>query len=133
IHAGGAITVSGPTGTVDLPADYVRRHVELAYAETSHANQGRTVDRSYLLLEGPTTTAGVYVPLTRGRISNEAFVAVSGEQTAAEVVAESLAHSWVDRPAIQQRAERAARQPTPSREPPTVLPPRVLRQVIERA
>lgn len=50
VHPGGALTVSGKTGTVRLPADYVAEHVELAYAQTSHANQGRTVDRSFLRL-----------------------------------------------------------------------------------
>ncbi|MGI8807700.1 MAG: MobF family relaxase [Acidimicrobiales bacterium] len=31
VHPGGALTVSGKTGTVRLPADYVTEHVELAY------------------------------------------------------------------------------------------------------
>ncbi len=32
------------TGTVCLPAGYMAEHVELGYAQTSHATQGRTVD-----------------------------------------------------------------------------------------
>ncbi len=46
-------------GTVRLPADYVAEHVELAYAQTSHANQGRTVDRFFLFLDGPADTRGL--------------------------------------------------------------------------
>jgi conjugative relaxase-like TrwC/TraI family protein len=79
VHTSGALTVSGPTGQVTLPADYVAADVELAYAETSHATQGRTVDRSFLYLDGPTDTRGIYVPLTRGRTTNEAFVVLDDE------------------------------------------------------
>jgi hypothetical protein len=105
LHRDGSITVSGRTGTVRLPGDYVKEHVELAYAETSHANQGRTVDRSLLLLDGATDVAGVYVPMTRGRQSNEAFVVVSGEQTPTDALTEALSRHWIDEPAVVRRAE----------------------------
>ena len=105
IHRDGSLSVAGKTGRVRLPADYVGDHVELAYAETSHANQGRTVDRSFLYLDGPTGTSGIYVPMTRGRESNDAFVVVRGEETPADVIAEALSRSWIDRPAIEVRAE----------------------------
>ena len=52
VHRDGAVTAHGAAGTVKLPADYVADHVELGYAQTSHAAQGRTVDRSILLLDG---------------------------------------------------------------------------------
>ncbi len=91
VHADGALTVAGSTVQVALPADYVATDVELVYAETSHATQGRTVDRSFLYLDGPTDTRGIYVPLTRGRAANEAFVALNDERTAAEVIAEAVA------------------------------------------
>ena len=107
VHRGGALTVSGRTGSVRLPAEYVARHVELAYAQTSHAAQGRTVDRSFLFLDGAADMRGVYVPMTRGRYGNEAFVVLSGEQTARDVLAEALARSWIDRPAVARRAELA--------------------------
>jgi ATP-dependent exoDNAse (exonuclease V) alpha subunit len=105
VHRNGSLSVSGRTGRVRLPADYVGQHVELAYAETSHANQGRTVDRSLLYLDGPTGASGIYVPLTRGRESNEAFVVVQGEETPADVLAEALSRRWIDRPAIVVPAE----------------------------
>ncbi|MDQ4132948.1 MAG: AAA family ATPase [Actinomycetota bacterium] len=62
IHRGGALTVSGATGTLRLPADYVTENVELAYAQTSHANQGRTVDYSFLFLDGPADSRGISCP-----------------------------------------------------------------------
>lgn len=39
VHRDGGLSVAGKTGSVRLPAEYVAEHVELAYAETSHANQ----------------------------------------------------------------------------------------------
>ncbi len=107
----GDVTVSGRTGTVRLPAEYVAEHLELAYAQTSHANQGRTVDRSLLFLDGPTDTRGVYVPMTRGRQSNEVFVALQGEQTAVDLVGKALVRDWIDEPAIARRAELQRREP----------------------
>jgi conjugative relaxase-like TrwC/TraI family protein len=106
VHDDGGLTVTGGTGRVTLPADYVAAHVELAYAETSHATQGRTVDRSFLFLDGPTGTSGIYVPLTRGRTTNEAFVVLTDERTAAEVVAEAVARTWIDQPATALRLDR---------------------------
>ncbi|MGH9165478.1 MAG: hypothetical protein ACRDZW_08220 [Acidimicrobiales bacterium] len=105
VHRDGSLSVSGRTGRVRLPADYVAEHVELAYAEASHANQGRTVDRSFLYLDGPTGASGIYVPMIRGRESNDAFVVLRWEETPADVVVDALARSWVDRPAIEVRAE----------------------------
>ncbi|QGG95441.1 ATP-dependent DNA helicase [Actinomarinicola tropica] len=106
VHDDGGLTVAGRTGRVALPADYVAAHVELAYAETSHATQGRTVDRSFLFLDGPTGTSGIYVPLTRGRTTNEAFVVLNDERTAAEVIAEAVARTWIDQPANALRLDR---------------------------
>ncbi len=106
VHTSGVLTVTGATGQVTLPADYVAVNVELAYAETSHATQGRTVDRSFLYLDGPTGTSGIYVPLTRGRTTNEAFVVLTDERTAAEVVAEAVARTWIDQPATALRLDR---------------------------
>lgn len=49
--------------------------------------------------------------MTRGRESNEIFAVVHGQQTAADVVAESLSRTWIDRPAIAVRAELRAGRP----------------------
>lgn len=106
VHGNGSLTVDGSTGRVTLPAEYVAADVELAYAETSHATQGRTVDRSFLYLDGPTGTSGIYVPLTRGRTTNEAFVVLHDERTATDVVAEAVARTWVGQPATAVRLDR---------------------------
>ena len=76
INKTGDLTAAGRSGRVRLPADYVAVHVELAYAQTGHAAQGRTVDHSLLIVDANIDNRGVYVPLTRGRHSNHAYIAM---------------------------------------------------------
>jgi conjugative relaxase-like TrwC/TraI family protein len=64
----------GGRGRVELPGDYVRDEVALAYAVTIHKAQGLTVDRSILLVDERTSAEGLYVGMTRGRSSNVALV-----------------------------------------------------------
>jgi conjugative relaxase-like TrwC/TraI family protein len=123
VHEDGALTVTGPTGRAVLPAGYVAADVELAYAETSHATQGRTVDRSFLYLDGPTDTRGIYVPLTRGRMTNEAFVVLRDERTAAEVVTDAVARTWVDQPATAVRLDQGADPGAVEADGPNKAPP----------
>ncbi len=134
VHHDGALTVAGRTGEVRLPSEYAKDHVELAYAQTSHATQGRTVDRSFLLLDKPTDTRGVYVPMTRGRLSNEAFVVLDGEQSATDVVSEALSRDWIDQPAVSRRAElqRSASQPAGANSMQRPLDSVTLRLLMER-
>jgi conjugative relaxase-like TrwC/TraI family protein len=77
-HGDGGLTVArdlGPddTGTnrmgspVVLPADYVAEQVELAYAATAHAAQGRTVDTCTALVDPTMNLAALYVAATRAR------------------------------------------------------------------
>jgi conjugative relaxase-like TrwC/TraI family protein len=105
IHPDGAITATGKHGTVQLPAAYVGEHVELAYATTGMGAQGRTVDAAITVLDGPTDVRNLYVPMTRGRDTNEAFITVTGEQTAVDVFAQCLALDWIDQPAHTRQAE----------------------------
>jgi conjugative relaxase-like TrwC/TraI family protein len=105
IHPDGAITATGKHGTVQLPAAYVGEHVELAYATTGMGAQGRTVDAAITVLDGPTDVRNLYVPMTRGRDTNEAFITVTGEQTAVDVFSQCLALDWIDQPAHTRRAE----------------------------
>jgi hypothetical protein len=107
VHRNGDLTVTGASGTARLPAGYVRQHVELGYARTSHASQGRTVDRSILVLDGPTDVRGLYVPMTRGRHHNDAYIAIRGEETALDMFTESLRRSWIYRPALARQGELA--------------------------
>jgi conjugative relaxase-like TrwC/TraI family protein len=75
-HEDGSVAVrrlDGP-GEVVLPADYVARHVELAYATTAHRAQGRTVDTAHAFVSGSATRELLYVSATRGRESNRLYV-----------------------------------------------------------
>ncbi|MCP3913848.1 MAG: relaxase domain-containing protein [Actinomycetia bacterium] len=128
VHRGGDLTVHGPSGRVKFPADYVREHVELGYAQTSHATQGRTVDRSILVLDAPTDVRGLYVPLTRGRHHNDAYITTTGEQTAVDVFAESVTRSWIDQPALARQTELAGTNP----QQPGTLPDHELRTLLNQ-
>jgi len=57
-----------------LPADYVREHVELAYASTAHRAQGRSVDTAHAMVSPTTTREVLYVSATRGREHNRLYV-----------------------------------------------------------
>lgn len=107
IHADGAVTASGKQGTIELPAAYVAEHVELAYATTGMGAQGRTVQSPITVLDGPTDVRNLYVPMTRGRESNEAFITTTGEQTAVDVFAQCLALDWIDQPVTGREVRRA--------------------------
>ena len=103
IHPDGAVTVTGKAGRVRLTADYAAEELELGYAQTSHATQGRTVDTALLLVDGPVDGRGLYTPLTRGRHANHAYVITNDNQTAADVLSQAIARDWIDQPAIKQR------------------------------
>jgi len=120
----GQVTATGPTGTVD----YVAEHVDLAYAQTGHAAQGRTVDHSLLLVDIQVDNRGVYVPLTRGRHSNHAYVALDPDdpRSPRDVLAEVVNRDWADTPAIT-RYQQLAGMALPTAVPPAPLPVPMLR------
>ncbi|MEO8698062.1 MAG: AAA family ATPase, partial [Acidimicrobiales bacterium] len=125
LHRDRSVTVSGSHGRVRLPADYVNNDVELGYAQTAHGAQGRTVDRSLTLIEGPVDARGIYVPMTRGRDNNTAYVAVEPGQSARDVLAVALGRDWIDRPALD--VLRRQPQQLPQRE--ALLSPQTLRDL----
>ena len=100
LHRDHSVTASGVHGRVRLATDYVTTDVELGYAQTAHGSQGRTVDRSLTLIEGPVDARGIYVPMTRGRDVNTMYVAVEPGQSARDVLAGVLSRDWIDRPAL---------------------------------
>jgi ATP-dependent exoDNAse (exonuclease V) alpha subunit len=112
IQPDGNITVTGSTGTITLPRDYVAEHVELGYAQTSHASQGRTVGIALLLVDSPTESRGIYTPLTRGRHANHAYVVTETNQTAIITLAQALARDWIDQPALARRDQLNPHQET---------------------
>ncbi len=61
---------------VIIPPGYLARDVELAYATTIAGAQGRTVDRGHVAVTPRTTSASLYVGMTRGRHHNQAHVVV---------------------------------------------------------
>lgn len=61
---------------VRLPAEYVKRHLELGYAVTSHRAQGITTDTAHVVVAPGMTRENLYVAMSRGRESNTAYVAV---------------------------------------------------------
>ncbi|MGA9594737.1 MAG: AAA family ATPase, partial [Acidimicrobiia bacterium] len=103
IHGDRSVTATGRTGTIRLPAEYITEHLELGYAQTSHATQGRTVDTALLLVDAPTDGRGIYTPMTRGREANHAYVAVEGNRAAIDVLTQAVARDWTDQPAVARR------------------------------
>jgi len=84
----GTLTLHGNAGKRVLPPDYVRAHVELAYATTAYGAQGSTVPTSHVLIGEHTGAASAYVGMTRGR-----------ERNVAHLVAESVEDArtqWID-------------------------------------
>ncbi len=67
VHPDGSLAVTGRCGDRILPATYVARRVELAYATTVHGAQGDTAQTGHLVVGDHTTAQAAYVGMTRGR------------------------------------------------------------------
>ena len=69
----GDLTIDGESGRAVLPRAYVDEHVELAYAQTSHAAQGRTADRVLIHANSKATNLVdqkmLYVAISRAKTS----------------------------------------------------------------
>jgi conjugative relaxase-like TrwC/TraI family protein len=59
-----------PTVELTLPQDYVEKSVTLAYASTSHAAQGRTVDTGHSVVDVSMSRNELYPNMTRGKEGN---------------------------------------------------------------
>ncbi len=66
--------------TLRLPADYLAAHTHLAYATTAHRAQGMTVDRAHATVDADTSHQQLYVAATRGRHSNDLWVALDSDR-----------------------------------------------------
>jgi hypothetical protein len=113
IHGDGSVTARNADGTVRLPAEYVSTSVELGYAQTVHGAQGATVDHALLIVDGPIDGRALYVGMTRGADSNHVYVAVESNQAGRDILDAAISADWTDTPAIEVRAELAARPVTP--------------------
>lgn len=115
------------TESVRLPAHYVQQHVQLGYAQTSHAAQGRTVDHALLVLDTPTNSPGIYVALTRGRSSNTAYITAPDHPTALDTIKTAVTNQWIDQPARVRQLELANGPRHPGQ-----LPVREIRRLEQR-
>jgi exodeoxyribonuclease V alpha subunit len=84
VHPDGRITVAGDRGDRDLPQDYVRAHVQLAYASTIHGAQGDTTTSANVVIGEHTSAPAAYVGMTRGREDNVAHVVAENVDDARE-------------------------------------------------
>jgi thymidine kinase len=85
VHPTGRLTVAdSERGQRELPADYVRGHVELGYAVTGYGAQGDTATEAHLVLTETTTAAAGYVAMTRGREANTAHLVAADLDDARE-------------------------------------------------
>ncbi|SDI57541.1 conjugative relaxase domain-containing protein, TrwC/TraI family, partial [Sinosporangium album] len=75
-HAGAVVRLEG---------DYVAEHVQLAYAGTVHAGQGRNVDTCHNLVDEGVTREMLYVMLSRGRDGNYAYTVVGERDRQADL------------------------------------------------
>ncbi|MCB0968657.1 MAG: relaxase domain-containing protein, partial [Ilumatobacter sp.] len=117
-HDGVTVTRLGGHGTITLPTDYVRQHVELAYATTEHGAQGDTADRSITLATNATSGRNLYVGMTRGRTDNTTLVVTETHDLneAINILEAAITLDRSDLPAVAQRralAELAAPRPRP--------------------
>src|SRR5262249_58686933 len=85
VHRDGSLSVhDSELGQRVLPTDYVRAHVELAYATTAHGAQGATAAAAHVVLDAHTTAASAYVGMTRGRKRNVVHVIADDVRDARE-------------------------------------------------
>lgn len=111
-------SVEDQTDTATITPDYAAEHVHLAYASTVHGIQGETVDAAIV---GPNVdSSGLYVGMTRGRVSNIAVAVALHQQDAVDAIAQTMLRGQQEvsledgYAAAQQELGRAARtRPTP--------------------
>ena len=109
INHHGGLTVAGRRGSRTIPADYTRRHVELAYATTAHGAQGDTVNTTQVLVGETTAAAAAYVGMTRGRHRNTAHLVADTLDAARAQWVETFGRDRADLgPAHARKAAREA-------------------------
>lgn len=124
----GALTVRGEAGTRVLPPEYVRAHVELAYATTAYGAQGSTVPASHVLVGQHTGAASAYVGMTRGRERNVAHLVAESVEDARQQWIETFARDRADLgPAHAREAAAAAVEKNGP-----MMPPRTTRRPAHR-
>ncbi len=115
---GSMVVEDARRGRVRLPAEYSAEHLVLAYAVTVHKAQGLTVDRGILFVDEVTRAEAAYVGMTRGRLSNHAYVVCEHEAddhgtdyvpTPAEVLARVMIRPGAELSATETLRQELAR------------------------
>ncbi|GAB2679247.1 MobF family relaxase [Kribbella swartbergensis] len=112
----GSLTVQNhDQKTVTLPSSYVQKSVELAYATTAHRAQGSTVDTAHLLVTDQLTRALLYVGMTRGRHTNQAYIATHQStsdmhEPHPEQTMQDVLEAVLNDPGVEQSAHEVIRQ-----------------------
>ncbi|MGA0567333.1 AAA family ATPase [Rathayibacter sp. KR2-224] len=116
-------SVSDSTQFRKVSHEYAACHMHLGYASTAYGAQGETTDRSIV---GPgVDAAGLYVGLTRGRLSNNIILTVPTPRGAAVELREMMQRGTIEptirssRDAAREELNRAA-VPSPTEKPETV-------------
>lgn len=92
--ATGDIVAASGEELVTLPADYCRDHVQLAYATTAHRSQGRTVDTAHTIVDSSASRETFYVAMTRGKLSNRAYVIQDEAGQYGDAAATGMSRTW---------------------------------------
>jgi hypothetical protein len=119
----GTVLVADEHHTRSLPADYVRDHLELAYASTVHGVQGETSTLAHMCIGKQSSAASAYVGLTRGRQTNIAHLVADTLEDAREQWTAVFARDRADLGPDHARREA-------EREAARYAEPRPLEQVI---
>ena len=80
-----------------LPAEYVREHAHLSYAETAYGVQGVTAPASHTILTEGMGGAVVYVGMTRGRDENALYVVAENMAEARQQFIDAMERDHADR------------------------------------
>jgi conjugative relaxase-like TrwC/TraI family protein len=122
VHANGDADIArhGDGASLRLPADYLVAHTHLAYATTAHRAQGMTVDRAHATVDADTTHQQLYVAATRGRHSNDLWVALDSDRDVIaddthlpdphQIIARALSRQDPDRLSAHQLADDSQRE-----------------------
>ncbi|MGQ4510701.1 MobF family relaxase [Dermabacteraceae bacterium P13147] len=115
---GSALVVRKDGREMTLPKEYLAESSELGYASTAHRAQGATVDTARMLVSTATSRESLYVGMTRGRHSNEIFVATDDQPKAVilSAITNTTRRDLAARDAMLDEAKRVDDVPTLARQ-----------------
>ena len=122
----GELVLRGRGRERQVPAEYAKQYVELAYATTVHGAQGDTVDRAHVALSDTTGAAAAYVAMTRGRESHTAHLVAESVDEARQQWIDTFSRDRADlgpAHARRQAIEAIDRYGSNARRRSTPLPP----------